>query len=87
MTYAANRLYCDADSHIMETRDWVAKFADPEVRAKLPEMSLLKSGTKSFDIIIHEAVVKQRERAAMGALSMALPKKPRTSSTAKIFRK
>jgi uncharacterized protein len=65
MTYAANRLYCDADSHIMETRDWVAKFADPEVRAKLPEMSLLKSGTKSFEII-HEAVVKQRERAAMG---------------------
>jgi predicted TIM-barrel fold metal-dependent hydrolase len=66
MTYAANRLYCDADSHIMETRDWVAKFADPEVRAKLPEMSLLKSGTKSFEII-HQAVVKQRERAAMGA--------------------
>jgi uncharacterized protein len=66
MTYAANRFYCDADSHIMETRDWVAKFADPEVRAKLPEMSLLKSGTKSFEII-HEAVVKQRERAAIGA--------------------
>jgi len=38
MTYAANRFYCDADSHIMETRDWVANFADPEVRAKLPEM-------------------------------------------------
>jgi len=66
MTYAANRFYCDADSHIMETRDWVAKFADPEVRAKLPEMSLLKSGTKSFDII-QQAVVKQRERAANGA--------------------
>jgi len=66
MTYAANRFYCDADSHIMETRDWVARFADPEVRAKLPEMSLLKSGTKSFEII-HDAVVKQRERAAMGA--------------------
>ena len=66
MTYAANRLYCDADSHIMETRDWVANFADPEVRAKLPEMSLLKSGTKSFEII-HQAVLKQRERAAVGA--------------------
>jgi len=66
MTYAANRFYCDADSHIMETRDWVARFADPEVRAKLPEMSLLKSGTKSFEII-QQAVVKQRERAAKGA--------------------
>lgn len=52
MTYAANRLYCDADSHIMETRDWVAQFADPGVRVK-----------------------------------PAFPKKPRTNSTAKIFRK
>jgi uncharacterized protein len=66
MTYAANRFCCDADSHIMETRDWIANFADPLVRAKLPEMSLLKSGTKSF-AIIHDAVSKQRERAARGA--------------------
>jgi uncharacterized protein len=66
MTYATNRLYYDADSHIMETRGWIANFADPLVRAKLPEMSLLKAGTKSFDII-DEAVAKQRERAALGA--------------------
>jgi uncharacterized protein len=66
MTYAANRFCCDADSHIMETRDWVANFADPLVRARLPEMSLLKSGTKSF-AIIHDAVAKQRERAVRGA--------------------
>jgi predicted TIM-barrel fold metal-dependent hydrolase len=66
MTYAANRFCCDADSHIMETRDWIANFADPLVRARLPEMSLLKSGTKSF-AIIHDAVARQRERAARGA--------------------
>jgi uncharacterized protein len=66
MTYAANRFCCDADSHIMETRDWIANFADPWVRARLPEMSLLKSGTKSF-AIIHDAVARQRERAALGA--------------------
>jgi predicted TIM-barrel fold metal-dependent hydrolase len=66
MTYAANRFCCDADSHIMETRDWIANFADPSVRARLPEMSLLKSGTKSF-AIIHDAVARQRERAALGA--------------------
>ncbi len=64
MTYAANRFCCDADSHILETRDWIANFADPAVRDKLPEMSLLKSGTKSFTLI-HEAVVKQRERTAL----------------------
>ncbi len=65
MAYATDRLYCDADSHIMETKDWIANFADPGLLPKLPEMSLLKSGTKSFDII-HDAVVKQRERAALG---------------------
>jgi predicted TIM-barrel fold metal-dependent hydrolase len=64
MTYAANRFCYDADSHILETRDWIANFADPAVRDKLPEMSLLKSGTKSFTLI-HEAVVKQRERTAL----------------------
>jgi hypothetical protein len=62
MTYATNRFYCDADSHIMETRDWIANFTDADIRARLPEMSLLKSGTKSFEII-QEAVVKQKERA------------------------
>ena len=65
MTYATDRLYCDADSHIMETQDWIANFADPGILPKLPEMSLLKSGTKSFDVI-HDAVVKQKERAARG---------------------
>ena len=73
MTYATNRPYCDADSHIMETRDWVANFADPEIRAKLPEMSLLKSGTKSFEVI-NEAVMKQKQRAALGAATVDVVK-------------
>ena len=66
MTYATNRPYCDADSHIMETRDWIANFTDPEILSRLPEMSLLKSGTKSFEVI-NEAVMKQQQRAASGA--------------------
>jgi len=73
MTYATNRPYCDADSHIMETRDWIANFTDPGIRAKLPEMSLLKSGTKSFEVI-NEAVVKQRHRAAIGAAAVDVVK-------------
>src|ERR1700759_96786 len=73
MPYATNRRYCDADSHIMETRDWVANFADPQIRAKLPEMSLLKSGTKSFEVI-NEAVVKQRQRAALGGAAVDVVK-------------
>jgi predicted TIM-barrel fold metal-dependent hydrolase len=66
MPYATDRPYCDADSHIMETRDWIANFTDPDILAKLPEMSLLKSGTKSFEVI-NEAVLKQKQRAAVGS--------------------
>jgi predicted TIM-barrel fold metal-dependent hydrolase len=73
MTYATNRPYCDADSHIMETRDWIAKFTDPEILAKLPEMSLLKSGTKSFEVI-NDAVLKQKQRAAAGTAAVDVVK-------------
>ena len=73
MTYATNRPYCDADSHIMETRDWVANFTDPELRAKLPEMSLLKSGTKSFEVI-NQAVEKQKQRMALGTAAIDVVK-------------
>ena len=65
MPYASNRLYCDADSHIMETVDWVERFADAGIRAKLPQLSLVKSATATFDFI-NEAVAKQQDRAARG---------------------
>jgi hypothetical protein len=29
MTYGAHRRCCDADSHIMETVDWIERHADP----------------------------------------------------------
>ena len=73
MTYATDRPYCDADSHIMETKDWIANFADREILAKLPQMSLLKSGTKSFEVI-NDAVVKQKQRAALGTAAINVVK-------------
>src|SRR6202451_2763189 len=73
MPYATDRLYCDADSHIMETRNWIANFTDPEILAKLPEMSLLKSGTKSFEVI-NEAVLKQKQRVAAGTAAIDVVK-------------
>jgi uncharacterized protein len=73
MTYAVGRPYYDADSHILETEDWVANFADPGLLPKLPEMSLVKSGTKSFHAI-HEAVEKQKERAALGTAAIDVVK-------------
>ena len=35
MPYAEGRIYNDADSHIMETKDWLFSYADPKVRPKL----------------------------------------------------
>src|SRR6516162_6876700 len=68
MPYAQNRTYCDADSHIMETVDWVSQRADPEVRPVLPEMSLIKSATNSFESI-NEAVANQKSRALRGEVA------------------
>lgn len=73
MTYATDRPYCDADSHILETKDWISKFTDADILAKLPEMSLAKSGTKSFEVI-NDAVAKQRERAAGGVAAIDVVK-------------
>ena len=65
MTYAVDRPCYDADSHIMETPEWIASFADPEFLPRLPEMSLLKSGTKSFDVI-RAAISAQKDRVSAG---------------------
>src|ERR1700712_2702322 len=65
MAYGTNRLYCDADSHIMETVDWVEKHADPAVREKLPQLALTKAGGATANFI-NEAVSKQKDRAAKG---------------------
>ena len=35
MPYAEGRTYFDADSHIMETPDWLASYADPRIRPRL----------------------------------------------------
>ena len=67
MTYAVNRQYCDADSHIMETVDWVGRHADPDIRARLPGLNLIKSATATYDFI-NEAVEKQRTRAEDGVV-------------------
>ena len=44
MTYAGGRVIHDADSHIMETPDWLASYADAATRTK---MNLDYSGTHS----------------------------------------
>lgn len=40
MSYAQGRRFYDADSHIMESRNWLAEFADPEIRERLRPLQL-----------------------------------------------
>ncbi len=44
MPYAEGRLYYDADSHLMETRDWLISYADPDMRARLAPLNLGSAG-------------------------------------------
>jgi uncharacterized protein len=40
MTYAGSRVCNDADSHVMETFDWVSTHADPSIRDRLLELDV-----------------------------------------------
>jgi len=40
MPYAEGRTFHDADSHVMETPDWLFPFADPDVRPRLRPLRL-----------------------------------------------
>lgn len=40
MPYAEGRTYHDADSHVMETPEWLFSFADPELRPRLKPLAL-----------------------------------------------
>ncbi|MHB8529387.1 MAG: amidohydrolase family protein [Caulobacteraceae bacterium] len=51
MTYAADRVCYDADSHILETLDWVTRFADPDIRERLPGLALGAAGNATYGFI------------------------------------
>ncbi len=54
MPYAAGRVFHDADSHVVETPDWLVPFADPGVRARMKPLyvSTVKPGEEhSIDAI------------------------------------
>ena len=50
MPYAEGRTYHDADSHVMETPDWLLPYADPGIRERMQPLyvSTVKPGEESF---------------------------------------
>jgi hypothetical protein len=53
MPYAEGRIFNDADSHIMETQDWLISHADPDLRAKLHPLALGSGGRLVEKAIAH----------------------------------
>src|SRR5258706_13596940 len=45
MSYAQGRVINDADSHIMESLDWLPSYADPKIRDGLISMRLEAGGS------------------------------------------
>lgn len=65
MPYVEARACYDADSHILETLDWVSRFADPDIRARLPELALGAAGSATREFISRaEARVADPEKTA-----------------------
>lgn len=56
MSYTRGRVVHDADSHVMETGDWIAAFTEPEFKSKIPSLG---EGFGRLESIIAQA--KQRK--------------------------
>ena len=67
--YAPARRYCDADSHIMESFEWLASYADPAVRKRLPALALGGAGKMA-----EKAITKAAERRSDAAATAELEK-------------
>jgi predicted TIM-barrel fold metal-dependent hydrolase len=69
MPYAtATRVIHDADSHIMETPDWVASYCDPSIRERLKPLNLSKAGNSTVDYI-KKQVERVKDPVATAAIS------------------
>ncbi len=64
MPYAEGRIFNDADSHIMETRDWLLSHADPDIRTKLHPLAI-GSGGKMVEKAIAHADDRRKDPTAV----------------------
>jgi uncharacterized protein len=67
MPYAEGRIFNDADSHIMETQDWLLPYADPDVRPRLQPLALGSAGRLADNAVAHAADRKQNPAAVADA--------------------
>ncbi|MGH9111142.1 MAG: hypothetical protein ACRDZN_02400, partial [Acidimicrobiales bacterium] len=51
MPYAEGRVFCDADSHLMETSDWLVRYADPDIRERIRPLDLGGAGAHGEELL------------------------------------
>jgi hypothetical protein len=72
MPYAEGRIYNDADSHIMETFDWLVSYADPDVRDRIRPMSVqMAGGTATANLVAALPGIIERRRRDPEAMARA----------------
>jgi predicted TIM-barrel fold metal-dependent hydrolase len=67
MPYAEGRTFYDADSHLMELSDWLAQYADPEVRDAIRPLYLGGAG-KLADAAVRQAEARRGDPEAAKSL-------------------
>src|SRR5579863_8433797 len=68
MAYAAGRVINDADSHIMESLDWLSSHADPGVRDRLGSMRL-EAGGSGAEKASAKALARQQDPVATAEIA------------------
>lgn len=76
MPYAQTRVINDADSHIMESEDWLAGFADAAVRDRLLSLRLEAGGAGAAKAI-RNAQARQRDPEATAAIAVDVVSGPK----------
>ena len=67
MPYAEGRTFFDADSHVMETSDWLARYADPGIRDRLRPLQLGGAGAMA-EQAVRDAEARRGDADAAAAL-------------------
>jgi uncharacterized protein len=76
MPYAAGRVINDADSHIMESLDWLSSHADPAIRDRLGSMRLEAGGSGAEKAILR-ALERQKDEVATAEIATGVVAGPK----------
>jgi predicted TIM-barrel fold metal-dependent hydrolase len=71
MPYAEGRLYHDADSHLMETRGWLERYADADIRESIRPLHL-DGGGRLAEQAVEQAEQRRRDEQALKDMEAGL---------------